>query len=109
MIEKFESFQKTCNRCGLDKDISDFYKSGQSNRPECKTCTNKVNKKYKSDNRDFINQLKRKYHQSERGKEADKKYVKYYRQNMPPGVKDKLRNSHKAGAIINIIMIVDTN
>ena len=86
---------KCCNRCGCEKNITDFYKKGDSRRPECKLCTNKVNKEYKKNNRDFINQLKKRYHQSENGREVDRKYSNMYRKNMPESVRDKLRQSHK--------------
>lgn len=96
ILETLDNFQKKkCNRCNLDKDISEFYKKGDSTRPECKSCTNKVNKEYKKNNRDFVNQLKRKYHQSENGKKVDKKYSDNYKKNMPTSVKDKLRQTHK--------------
>lgn len=93
----FESQQtKVCSKCGNSKEITQFYKNGDKTRPECKLCSYKGNKKYKSENKDLINQLKRKYHQSNKGKETDKVYSTKYRKDMPKSVRDKLRNSHKA-------------
>ena len=52
------------------------------------------NKKYKLNNRDKILLLKKRYHNSEKGKETDRKYYLEYRKNMPDYVKDKLKASH---------------
>jgi hypothetical protein len=77
------------------KDISNFYKKGDSTRPECKSCTNEKHKLYKSKNRDFINKLKRDYHNSENGKKVNKIYSEEYRKNLPEYVRDKLKISHR--------------
>lgn len=95
-LENFESHDlKICSKCGLKKDVSEFYKLRGSTRPECKNCTYKSNRKYRENNRDFIRSLKRKYHNSDIGKETNRKYTKKYRENIPKEVKDKLRLSHK--------------
>lgn len=86
---------KMCNRCGGEKNINDFYKNGSSHRPECKKCTNLVNKKYRLNNKEFIKELKRKYHKSEKGRETDRIYYTNYRKNMPDSVKDKIKKSHR--------------
>jgi hypothetical protein len=86
---------KVCSKCDEEKDIEDFYKIGDKRRPECKKCTYYINKKYKLDNRDLILLHKKKYHQSEIGKETDKNFYQKYRKNIPKEVKDKLKKSHK--------------
>jgi hypothetical protein len=92
-IKTYESFteEKVCSKCGELKDLKDFYK----NRPECKYCSYLKNKEYKSKNKEKIKELKRRYHKSERGIEANKKYAIKYRENLPDYVKTKLRESHK--------------
>jgi len=43
---------KTCRLCGVEKDISEYYKNPQTRdnfRHECKTCCKWMNHKYKND------------------------------------------------------------
>lgn len=90
-----EIIVKLCNRCNEEKDILMFYKKGNLTRPECKSCTNIVNKKYKKNNRQKINDLKKKYHQSDVGKQANKNFLLKYRETMPDEVRKKLKESHR--------------
>ena len=36
---------KTCNKCGIEKEESEYHKIGNALRYTCKTCRNKENKK----------------------------------------------------------------
>lgn len=65
---------KICTKCGIEKDITDFYKKGNRYRSECKECTRIDRKKvyyekggkerdaqYKKENKDKINEFAREW------------------------------------------------
>jgi hypothetical protein len=46
---------KTCKKCGIEKNQSDFYRHTETKDrldPQCKECRKKQNKKYYEDNKD---------------------------------------------------------
>lgn len=97
-VDKFIEFisdTKTYNRCQEDKNISDFYKLGNDTRKECKSCTNKVTSKYRKNNPELIKKIKKKYNDSEIGRDSNKKNYQKYRKEIPENVRIKLAISHK--------------
>lgn len=82
---------KVCIKCGKEKKIEDFPIRSDNGkyRNECKECTEKYQKIYRTKNKDILNQQKRKYVLTH--KEQRKKTVKkYYEKN-----KDKINQYHK--------------
>ena len=66
---------KTCSKCKIEKELSDFYKKKASKdgfRSECKECNNIASKKYK------INYYHR--NKDKISKEKNKDYIKKYRE-----------------------------
>lgn len=72
---------KTCSKCKIEKELSDFYKKKASKdgfRSECKSCT----KKYDEENSERIKEYKKsKYEQIKDSKEYKEKRNKYYLEN----------------------------
>lgn len=99
---------KVCKKCGIEKDITDFRKSGKYYRTECKECakvfsynyrktnSKKVqnyNQKYKKENKDILKLKQKEY--AKKYYQKNKDYVKqksndYYYEN-----KEKAINSQK--------------
>jgi len=69
---------KKCKKCGLDKPISEYYFFNSKNRysPQCKTCINIRNQKWKDNSREHHRAYCRKWNKDnkERKKENDTKY-----------------------------------
>jgi hypothetical protein len=60
---------KICTKCSTEKHIGDFYKKKSTKdglRPECKVCTNEVNKKYVEKNAEKVAETHRKYREENR-------------------------------------------
>ena len=55
---------KRCSKCGLEKEESKFYKDKNKNyslRSQCKICELKLNKEYKSKNKNRIKEVRKNY------------------------------------------------
>jgi len=55
---------KTCTRCGVEKNVEEFYrklKGSEERRGDCKVCVNLNNKIYSKINLKKVNDIKRKY------------------------------------------------
>jgi len=72
---------KTCNRCGEIKPLSEFYKNKgmrDGHLKQCKECSNAYFKKYRQENAESIREFQKKYAQKNAEKLRD--YQKKYRQ-----------------------------
>jgi hypothetical protein len=89
---------KTCNKCNIEKDDSEFY----SDRNTCKVCEKERKKLYYQNNAEKVKEQSKLYRQNnpEKVKERDKLYYqnnaekvkeqsKLYRQNNPEKVKER--------------------
>jgi HNH endonuclease len=62
---------KSCTKCKLEKQYSDFYKKKATKdgyRPECKTCTKASNDAYRETNREDVNRKAREFKANNRDK-----------------------------------------
>ena len=50
---------KTCNKCGIDKEESEYHKRGNALKGTCKTCRKEENKKHYYKDHDKTKQNKR--------------------------------------------------
>jgi len=72
---------KKCNKCGLEKPLTDFHKQHTAKdgyRKVCKSCISKQQKDYLKNNRDSILAKKKKYRESAEGKKARKEQRREY-------------------------------
>lgn len=67
--------KKVCNKCNIDKDVTEFY----SGRKKCKSCHGEQKKKYREEHRDEIIKKNRKYYYENHQMMLDKR--KEYREN----------------------------
>jgi len=75
---------KTCSKCGIEKEVSEFYNKGR----QCKLCKNEINKAYAAKNADLIRRKKREY--AKKNKERIKDYkARYYQENRDSEVKKR--------------------
>jgi hypothetical protein len=76
---------KICKKCNIEKSLDDFHNlksSKDGKQPKCKICHSEIQKNYLINNRDKINERKKKYRESENGKLVSKGYrKKYYLEN----------------------------
>ncbi len=102
---------KTCSKCKLEKDLSDFYKKTTSKdgyRSECKICNNILSRKYKrlyyhknkeNINKDSIGKYLKEY------KEKNKDKIKSWRKNYRD---DKFKNDSIYKLTHNIRGLIST-
>lgn len=67
--------KKLCSRCGLPKNLNDFYldyKSKRRRQSQCKMCHGEVVKAWQARNRDKVNALARRYGPGWRAKNKEK-------------------------------------
>jgi len=84
--------KKKCMKCGIEKNINEFYRNKSTKDglcSYCKNCTKKHNKKYHCENRDALNKQKREHYQRNKI-EALIKAKDYYRKN-----KEKVREKNR--------------
>jgi len=65
---------KVCTKCGIEKELSEFYKSPDcllGVLPQCKTCKNKQSLKYQKLNKSKINKQRKKWYKSNSNKIKD--------------------------------------
>ena len=80
---------KICTKCGIEKELSEFYKdkstkTGLTNN--CKLCRNKYSKKYNDQNRLLISQRKKSYYKNNMEKILENN--KIFRANNPDYMKN---------------------
>jgi len=85
---------KTCSKCKIEKDLSEFYLSKRDGiQPACKSCTKSLTKRWKDANPDKVKELSKKWDKLNAGKRA--KTTKIWEANNPDKVRDKaLRNDY---------------
>lgn len=69
--------KKTCTKCKIDKDFSEFYKLKKSKdglQYKCKQCTNDYDAEHKEERKSYIKE----YSNSEKGKKVIEGYYKNY-------------------------------
>jgi hypothetical protein len=74
---------KKCTKCGSSKVFDKFYKKKSTKdglRPECKECTNKVNGRYRTENKEKLLEIGRLYRESHR-EELREKSKQYREEN----------------------------
>lgn len=83
---------KICKKCGIEKDLSQFRKSGKYYRPECKECASiyniKYQKKYRETHKEKMKEYKKEYNKTyirpqqsiERHKEKHKIWVQNHKE-----------------------------
>lgn len=74
---------KICNKCNIEKPISEFYKGYN----QCKECRKKQSKQYYADNIQYIKERSRKYREA--NKEKIKEINRLYSQNNKEKIKEK--------------------
>lgn len=93
---------KSCSECGIDKDVSLFYKRKTSKdgcRSACKECDNNRTKKYRKSNPDVIRAIKKKSSSKNR-----EKTNRYYRENPRYSRQSSSnRRARKRGAFVECI------
>ena len=73
---------KYCSKCKKEKDLDLFYKDKSQisgYRSSCKACESIVNKKYRNNNKEQIENTRKRYRQSEQGKLVEQAYSRRYR------------------------------
>lgn len=79
-----------CNKCGKEKDLSDFYSQDKKKsdgtgyiyyRPDCKECTKKNASKWRYENPDAYEKSSKKWFQSEKGLESNRRRQQRRRDN----------------------------
>ena len=68
--------KKICNKCGVEKDINDFYKGNA----KCKKCKIDYQKEFAKENSDIIKEYKHEYHLNNLDSIKEKK-KEYYKEN----------------------------
>lgn len=97
---------KICSKCGLEKDISQFYKRKDTKdglRSDCKECRNLENKKYVDINKDYISEYNRKY------REENKDRLKEFYREFYDNNKDELKKLRKVKYSKNKENILNSN
>jgi len=91
---------KVCNKCGENKNVSDFYVG----RNQCKECRKEYEKKYRRENKEKIKEYYKKYwgENKEKIRESNKKYqeenkekIKEYNKKYWEENKEKIREVKK--------------
>jgi len=80
---------KTCSKCKIEKDESEFGKAKPSKdglRYSCKKCEKEYKKEYYQENKEAIKEYKKEYNQN--NKESIKENKKKYRQNNKESIKE---------------------
>jgi hypothetical protein len=95
---------KTCKTCGIEKDVSLFYKTPGGYRGECKKCTIKSHHKYQNDvsraKKRAMNALNGRAYEPNNANRNNKATRKYEQQNpIKKGAHDKLNKAIKTGKI----------
>lgn len=82
---------KICKKCGKEKPLEDFVVRSDNgkHRNECKECTAKFQEQYRKENKEKLNQQKKKYVLNHK-KQRSETVKKYYKKN-----KDKIKRYHK--------------
>ena len=102
---------KICSKCGIEKDVSEFYKAKNSKRGDCKECRrlyckeyyqkNKAqlsvkNKVYQENHVDEIREWRKNYHQDNKPEIAKKKKILYDKNKVAIAVQKKIyQQDHK--------------
>ena len=70
---------KVCNKCGVEKMLSEFYFRNDNKRyvARCKDCVRETNKSWSEKNKDIISKNKKKYRDSNKSIIAAKRKVNY--------------------------------
>lgn len=87
---------KICRICGIEKEITEYSKSGKHYRTECKKCHNSKMKEWRNKNTNYIKEYEKIYKQDH--KEHYKKvYKDYYERNKKHILeyKKQYKNSHR--------------
>jgi len=98
---------KVCSKCGVEKEVCEFYNSTKSlngKRPECKVCSNKASLDYNKNNKDKINTIKQKY--VDNNKEKVKQTKKNWFIKNPSYQKEWAMHNYKTDVIYRLKVIM---
>lgn len=93
---------KLCNKCGIVKNIDNFYKRGKGYCSQCKNCMDESNKKWYKENKEKVKERNKKYRQenkefvkqcTQKWKSENKEHIKEYKREKYH--KDKKDNFYK--------------
>ena len=93
---------KLCNKCGIVKDITDFYKKKNGYCCYCKSCMDKSNKEWYKNNKEKVRERNKRYREENKGfmkectqnwKSKNKEHIKEYKRKKYH--KDKKDNFYK--------------
>lgn len=98
---------KICSKCGIEKDVCEFYnrkKSRDGKRPECKICSNESSVIYNKKNEQKINLIKQKY--VNKNKEKVKTSKKKWFEKNPTYQKEWAMHNYKTDIIYRLKVIM---
>lgn len=87
---------KQCNKCLLNKPISDFYKDRLGLRGQCKECCRLHRQQFYNDNKDWILERSKTYHQKHYPRRKDKQQEKARLKSKTPEARQKNNERLKA-------------
>ena len=87
--------KKTCSKCKIEKDVSEFYKQKRGVMSKCKECFKKYRKEYYKENKEKINKNQKEYYEKNKNYHKEynksKKYKEYQKEYQKDNVIHKTR------------------